>query len=612
MSLLRRGIALVVAIGLATFCTLVLTVPAVRLKTKDAVRAVGLGPVWERVNVAMTSAPRAEMLDPDRSTARRHMLSALHAAQQRDDFHGAAFINSILAQEAFARTHRTLKFWEQRRDAETGLVPRGLNRREAFWNGKDTGADLFGYLLVSSRYVDPASEPLWLQTLAKERELCGAMPCTIYFGPTKVIGENPSATIFGASEYAKDGLLAVTERLGRDGPWFTRLQEIADAIVGAARVATERGQIPSTDTEVNGNMLQVLTRLSWATGNPMALEMAERIAEAYLFEIFPHTGYLPPRDWDFGTRTPTTAHFSLRDHGSEVIAGLSELYFLETLQQRPNAARYRDPLRRFYDRMLEVGRTEDGLWYNSVDLKTGAVLDTGVVDTWGYVLNALQTFDLAEGTATHADEIRRVMQAASRRKSFHWEPHPQDGHADAIESMLYMMPWFDDAESRAWVDDEIEVLFHMQSADGSSNNGYLDGNFKRTALLYAMYKTQGAKVQPWRQDINLGTAYDRSQQRLYVHLSAGSSWSGLLKFDTPRHRGIWNLPFEYPRLNGAPQWFVVDPDKKYVVKDVISGRQVVESGAALANGFEIRLAGESRSVRLEVSEVSAAGPPKAK
>ena len=610
MIVLRPRIAIVVAIGVLSFITILLIVPAVRLKTKEAVRAVGLGPVWDRVNGALTSVPRAEMLAPDRATARRHTLSALQAAQHRHDFQSAALINSILAQEAFARIHRTLKFWEQRRDAETGLVPRGLNRREAFWNGKDTGADLFPYLLVSSRYVDPASEKLWLETLAKERELCGAMPCTVYFGPAKVIRENPSATIFGASEYAKDGLLAVTERLGR-GPWFTRLEEIANAIIGAAQVATERGPIPSSDTEVNGNMLQVLTRISWATGDPAALEMAERIAEAYLFEIFPNTGYLPSSDWNFATHTPATSHFSLRDHGSEVIAGLSELYFLEKLRQRPNAARYRDPLRRFYDRMLEVGRTEDGLWYNAVDLKTGAVFDAGVVDTWGYVLNALQTFDLAEGTSAYANEIRRVMKAASGRKSFYWEPLPQDGHADAIESMLYLMPWFDEAECRAWVDDEIEVLFHMQSPAGSATSGYLDGNFNRTALMYAMYKTQGTTVQPWRQDVTLGAAYDTVRKRLFVHLSAGAGWGGLLKFDMPRHRSIWNLPFEYPRLNGTPQWFVVDPEKKYVVKDVSSGHQVVESGAALANGLEIRLPDGSGSVRLEISEASAAGAPKA-
>jgi hypothetical protein len=458
---------------------------------------------------------------------------------------------------------------------------------------------------VSSQYVDPDSEKLWLETLAKERELCGAMPCTIYLRPTSVIRENPSASIFGASEYAKDGLLAVVERAGR-GPWFTRLEEISNAINGAASVATPRGNIPSSDTEVNGNMLQVLTRIYWATGSTAALEMAERIAEAYLVDILPNNGYLPSADWDFSRQKPATAHFSLRDHGSEVIAGLSELYFLEKLQQRPNAARYRDTLRRFYDRMLEVGRTDDGLWYNAVDIKTGEVVDNGVVDTWGYVLNALHTFDLAEGTSAYGDEIRRVMKAASGRKSFYWEPLPQDGLADAIESMLYLLPWFDDVDCRAWVDDEIEVLFHMQSPEGSTTGGYLDGNFNRTALLYAMFKTQGTTVQPWRQDVSLGAAYDSERKRLYIRVSAGTAWDGLLKFDTPRHRSIWNLPFDYPRLNGTPQWFVVEAEKPYVVRYSDSRKETVASGEMLAKGLAIHLAPESPSVLLEVSEAPAA------
>jgi hypothetical protein len=601
----RSGFAIVIAIALVFF-GVVLTVPVVRVKTRDTARAVGLGTVWDRANAAWKPVPRVEMLPSGRATARRHTVSALHTALRHNDFESAALINSILAQEAFARTHRTLKFWQDRRDTETRLLPIGLNFTEAFWNGKDTGADLFGHLLVSSTYVDPDSEALWLDTLMSERELCGAMPCTVYFKPPTVVRESRTATVFGASEYAKDGLLAVAERLG-PGPWFTRLEEIANAIIAAAHVVTPAGRIPASDTEVNGNMLQVLTRIHWATGHRPALEMAERIAEAYLFEVLPANGYLPATHWNFAKHAPATDRFSLRDHGSEIIAGLSELYFLEKLKGLPNAQRYRDPLRRFYDRMLQVGRTEDGLWHNVVDIKTGTVVDNSIVDTWGYVLNALHTFDLAEGTSTYATEIRRVMRAAARRKSFHWEPMPQDGHADAIESMLYLMPWFDDPEYRAWIDDEMEVLFHMQSPAGSATSGYLDGNFNRTALLYAMYKTKGTRVLPWRQDVMLGAAHDREGRRLYVHLSAGAAWRGLLKFDTPRHRDIWNLPFEYPRLNGLPQWFVVEPDKEYVVKDLGSGRQVVESGAVLATGLQIALPEGRGSVRLEISEASAAG-----
>lgn len=598
---LRWKILTTMALSIVLFSAALVTVPAVRVKTKTAIKTVGLTPVWNGVNAALSSTPSVEVLPPDRVSARRHMVVALHAALRRNDFETAALLNSVLAQESFVRAYRTLKLWEKQRDPETGLVPRGMNFRESFWNPKDTGADLFPYLLVSSQYVDSRNERLWLDALLKERELCGAMPCTIYFKPTSVIREDRSDTIFGASEYAKDGLLAVVERSGF-GPWFKRLEEISQALISRAHVPTKKGNIPSSDTEVNGNMLQVLARLYWATKNVEYLEMAERIAEAYLFDILPNNGYLPPSDWDFSKGAPASTYFSFRDHGSEIIAGLAEIYFLEKMQKRPQAMLYRGALKSFYDHILEIGRTDDGLWYNSVDIKTREPLDKGVVDTWGYILNALHTFDLAEGTSTYAEEIRRVMRAAAARKSFHWEPMPQDGYADAIESMLYLLPWFDDPEFHFWVDDEIEVMFGMQSHAGNVTRGYLDGNFNRTALLYAIYKTQGVTAHPWREDVYLGAAYDKKQKHVYVHLRAVSQWKGVLKFDFPRHRAFWNLPFEYPRLNGTPEWFVVDYEKTYVVTNVKTGKKSLVLGRTIAEGLQMHLDDRDSSVSLRISE----------
>jgi hypothetical protein len=583
--------------------TVVLTVPTVRLTVKSALKRVGLISVVNRFNAALTPAQTVQVLSPDRVSARRDLIVALYGALERKDFQQVALLNSILAQEAFQRAHRTLLLWEKLRDTETGLVPRGTNFREAFWNPKDTGADLFPFLLLTSQYVD-RNERLWLDSLAKERKICGIMPCTIYFQPTTVIQENLSDTIFGASEYAKDGLLAVVERSG-PGPWFERLEEIAQALIGVANVGTQRGKIPSSDTEVNGNMLQVLSRLYWATKNVAYLQMAERIAEAYLFDILPQNGYLPSSDWDFSKGTPASTYFSFRDHGSEIIPGLSEIYFLEKTLKRPQALLYRAALKSFYDLILQIGRTDDGLWYSVVNTKTHVPWDKEVADTWGYILNGLQAFDLAEGTSVYAHEIRRTMKAAAARKSFTWEVNmPHDGYADTIESMLYLLPWFDDSECARWVDDEIEVMFQMQSASGVVSGGYLDGNFNRTALLYATYKTQGITAHPWREDVYVGAAYDKKNKDVYVNLSVAAQWHGVLKFDLPRHRTIWSLPFEYPRLNGTPEWFVVQPAKSYAVVNLKTEKKIVVSGRALAEGLKVNLGETDSSVSLKIFEYS--------
>jgi len=194
------------------------------------------------------------------------------------------------------------------------------------------------------------------------------------------------------------------------------------------------------------------------------------------------------------------------------------------------------------------------------------------------------------------------MRAAAARKSFSWEPWmPHDGYADSIESMLYLLPWFDDPECSRWVDDEIEVMFNMQRPTGDVSGGYLDGNFSRTALLYATYKTLGITAHPWREDVYVGAAYDRNRKQVYLHVGAASPWKGVLKFDVPRHRVIWNLPLEYPRLNGTPEWYVVEPEKKYTVTDLKNGKKALLSGRVLGEGLQIDLPTKDSSLALNIS-----------
>lgn len=555
--------------------------------------------------VGLTAPPLPEhcepILPPDRVSARRHVVAALHEALARGDFEQAAVLNSILSQEAFQRAYRALKAWKKVRDPETGLVPKATHPKVAYWDTRDTAADLFPFLLLASQYLEKDNERLWLETLANERQICGPMPCNIHFRPTEVVEEDLPTVIFGASEYAKDGLLAVAERSGR-GLWFERLEEVENALIGAAYVQTRAGKICASGTEENGEMLQVFSRLYWATGNEKYLEMAERIGEAYLFDVFSKNQYLPATYWDFARGQPMSRDFRFRDHGSEIIPGLTELYLLEKLQGRPQAVRYREPLKKFLDVALTVGRTEDGLWYNAVDITTYEILDRGIVDTWGYILNGYQTFDMTEGTDIYADEIERVMRAVTTRKSAPWEGQLQDGYADSIESMLYLLPWFDIPECHRWVDDEIEIMFSKQLPTGFIEEWYLDGNFIRTSLLYATYKTQGITFEPWREDVRLGAAYDKNKKDLYVYLNADTDWEGVLKFDLPRHRTIWNLPFEYPRLNETPEWFVVEPQEEYVIVNLDTGRKFTHSGQQLGKGLAVTLGQGGLTLRLRVSQ----------
>lgn len=567
-----------------------------KMVTKTILRKAGATPLGQKIMreiVGDQFIRNYELILPeDRVSARRHIVASLYRSIKRDELEHAAFLNSILAQEAFQRAYRTLKAWEKVRDAETGLVPKYSNAKKRYWNTKDTAADLFSFLLLASLRLDTDNTEEWLDALAKERELCGVMPYTIHFKPTRVVKEDLPIVIFGASEYAKDGLLAISECIG-SGPWFTRLEEIIGALIDGASVQTPEGALCSSNCEVNGEMLQVLSRLYWVTQKDKYLEMAERIAQAYLFEILPHNNYLPPEDWEFSRKQPVVPLCTLRDHGSEIIAGLSELYFLEKIQKRPQAVRYRKPLKKFLDHILTIGRTEDGLWYSKINTNTGKPIDKVIIDTWGYILNAYQIFDIAEGTHRYEAEIRRTMKAVASRKSFLWEGYFQDGYADTIESMLYLLAWFDMPECHRWVDDEIEIMFNKQHPSGFVEEMYLDGNFIRTALLYATYKTQGIVAAPWREDVCVGAIYDKNNEELYIHVSTDNKWKGILKFDVPRHRTIWRLPVNYPRLNATPEWFVVEPRKSYTVVNSNTGEQLHYSVQALAAGLPIELSKDS-------------------
>ena len=608
----RSKVSLVIVLGVV--CLIVLgsaaaTVPAVKDRVRGRLQRAGLLPPQLPLYVE-------PIAPPDRVTARRLVVATLHDALDNGDYEQAAMLNATLSQEAFQRAYRTLRAWETVRDPKTGLVPYAVSPFHRFWNGKDTAADVYPHLLIASTYLDPDGATSWAQVIANEHEICGEMACRIELDSGAVVEEDLDTRIFGTSEYAKDGLLAVVERFGR-GPWFDRMVELVDAILDAAYVETSAGLISSNGTEANGELLQVLTRMYWATEEERYLHAAERIGEAYLFEVLPGNQGLPADYWDFDAHRSLAEDdrfrpvaesvaearpFRLVDHGGEIIPGLTELYFVERIQNRPQADRYREPLQQFLEKILVTGRTEEGLWYKSVDIDTLEPLDDSLVDTWGYILNGFQTYDLAEGTDRYAAEIARAMKAVATKHSVNWEGDWQDGYADAIESMLYLLPWFDIPECHYWVDDEIEVLFLKQRTDGFLEGWYLDGNFVRTALMYAQYKTQGVVLDPWREHVRVGAALDRDGDTLHVYLAAQESWSGRVRFDTPRHRTIWNLPVEYPRLNQAPEWFVVEPEGSYLVTDLDTGEEELYVGQELAEGLPVTLGGSQEGVlRLAVS-----------
>jgi hypothetical protein len=347
---------------------------------------------------------------------------------------------------------------------------------------------------------------------------------------------------------------------------------------------------------VNGSALQALARLSWATNDPDYLRMGRQIASAYLDHTLPTTEYIPPHRWDFMENEPIgPRRFYLGDHGNEIVAGLVEWHRVETRLALPESSAHRVAINKMLDRLLQKGRTPEGLWYEIIDVPSGKVRDKDLTDNWGYLGQAYLDQAASEREAAFGDPVSAaryeqasvtMLRAVTTIDFYEWESGDMDGYADTLESALYLLRYIDDPEAADWVDEQVAVLYGYQHDDGSVTDENIDGNFVRTVLLYGLSLTRGTRVEPWNPRVALGAAWDGSCLR--VHLHAEETWRGAVLFDTPRHKQHVGLRLDYPRLNQWPEWWTVDPARRYAVT-MPDGTQLEIDGASLAAGLPLDL-----------------------
>jgi len=209
--------------------------------------------------------------------------------------------NGRLANEGFIRCRNFVAGWLKHADPKTGLIPRNLSRDKDIWNAKDSAADNYPFMVLTAAITDRSLfEGRMLDMLRTETKLTsriGAMPDTYSFSKQGFQSDQPDLgrIIFGSSEYIKDGLLPLTEWLG-PSPWSQRMLNILDNIWKHAPVDTKYGKIPSTSQEINGEMLQTLSRIYWMTGNKEYLDCAIRLGDYYLLgEHHPTHAYAPAK-----------------------------------------------------------------------------------------------------------------------------------------------------------------------------------------------------------------------------------------------------------------------------------------------------------------------------
>jgi hypothetical protein len=121
----------------------------------------------------------------------------------------------------------------------------------------------------------------------------------------------------------------------------------------------------------------------------------------------------------------------------------------------------------------------------------------------------------------------------------------------------------------------------MQRSDGHVEYWYGEGNFNRTALLYAYMQSQGVRPERWQPGMAVGAL--RDGERLLLDLTLPSRTR--IQFDYARHARAMNLDKNYVRLNEFPEWFVVDENTLYRLhQEGATGEDAVRLGSELVEG----------------------------
>jgi len=514
------------------------------------------------------------------------------SAEQEELFKQASK-NGPLVNEGYNRCLKFVHGWLELADSATGLIPRNINddNSKDIWNAKDCAADNYPFMVLTSALLDrELFDGKMMDMLKTETRLTsrlGSLPDTYSFSKKGFANKDTVIydIIFGSAEYVKDGLIPLTEWLG-PSPWSERMISIIDDAWKYAPVKTPFGNIISDDPEVNGDMLQSLSRIYWITGEKKYLELAIRLGDYYLS----------------GDNHPTRNFkvLRLRDHGCEIVSGLCELYATVSFVDQGKKEAYKAPVYAMLDRILEVGRNEDGLFYNSIDPVKGTPVNAGIADNFGYTLNGFYTVYQLDNIEKYREPVLKALGVLNEKyRNFAWEGTSSDGYADAIEGALNLYAREAVPTAKPWIDSEIKVMWNKQQPSGIIEGWHGDGNFARTTIMYCLWKTQGAYLVPWREYLYIGAV--QKDGLLYLTISSREDWNGRLMFDRKRHVDFMHLPLDWPRINQFPEYFTVEKDKSYSIVSEKSRKDQIITGKELQDGHPLKVK-KGRTIKLIVTQ----------
>jgi hypothetical protein len=509
------------------------------------------------------------------------LLAGCNSVSFKQEDFSIAVENSKLASESYVRSLHCVQAWLDHRDSISGLIPSNLMGKKDIWEPCNAAADNYAFMVLTAYLLDQdLYNGSMLDMLHAEKKLTSrikSLPDVYRFSTRNFDTKIADTTwiIFGTSEYIKDGLIPLTEYIGTS-PWTDRMMEMLNDLSGYYSVfknINQLGTYKAVSEEVNGSMLQALSRIYWMTGNEKFLDWAVRIGDYYLVE-----------DRDLSK----VEYLRLRDHGCEIIGGLSELYVTLNFTRPEKKKQYQERYYKVLDRVLQVGRNKDGLFYNAINPLTGEIADSNVVDNWGYIFDAYYSVYLIDKKEEYRQAfLDGIKNLNEKYRNYAWEGKSHDGYADALESGINLYNREPVPALKEWIDSEMKVMWGMQQESGIIGGAHPDGNFERTAIMYALWKTQGVHCFPWHEDLKIGAEFKNG--KLYIALSSENAWQGKMIFDYERHKEILHLPIDYPRINQFPEWFTVSREKKYEFTNFSKKTKTRISGIELRNGIQMNL-----------------------
>jgi len=475
-------------------------------------------------------------------------------------------------------------------DQQTGLYRSAPEFHE--WNYRDSAADCYPFVTWAAFYTDlTVFEGAMRDLLHTEQRLCNhidRLPVDYDIAKRRKMERSLDDIIFGASEYAKDGLVAVVEVAGK-GEWYERMKGITEDIFKHAAIETPYGSIPSRNIEVNGDLLQVLPRLYTMSGEAKFLDWAHRLTDYYLKP----GEFVPNR---------------LSDHGCEVIGGLGLVLGVDATACPEKFAEYVSHVRYMCDEIIRRGTNSDGIIVGELQPGPGPHDNVILRDGWGYDYVAFLDYDMATGEHRYRRQVEFSLSnlLKPRYENFNWDHSSRDNLADSVEGGLYLLNRLPVPQGLQWADREVATVLADRSKPLTEtwlwDTHKLEANTVRTVLIHAMMHTRNTIARPWHSDLKLGAA--PLDGGVAIVLQSKQAYTGKLQFDAPRHRLYLGFKQDWPRMNTVPEWFTVEPDRTpYLVRNLTTGETQTVAGRQLCDGLPVKLAA-SQPLRMVVKKRS--------